>query len=47
MAVGDVELGQHVANVRLYGALADDQAFRDTGVGQALGHQLEHLALTV
>ena len=38
LAVGDVELGEHVPHVRLDGALADEKALRDAGVGETFGH---------
>lgn len=47
LALGDVELQQDVAHVCLHRALAEHQALPDRGVGQTLGHQLEHASLAV
>src|SRR5690242_16565771 len=46
-AVACVELHQQPADVGLDGGVAHEQAGRDLGVRLTLGHQLEHLALTV
>jgi hypothetical protein len=46
-AGGKVELEEDRADVRLDGSLGEPEAFGDAGVGAALGHQLEHLALAV
>ena len=47
VAVGgrQVELGEDVGDVLLDGAVADDQRGGDGGVGAALGHEPQHLAL--
>ena len=42
---GQVELGEDVGDVLLDRAGRDDERARDGGVGPALGHQAEHLAL--
>src|SRR4029453_2898452 len=47
LALRDVELAQHVADMRLDRALADEQPLRDTTVGQSLGHQPQDLALAL
>jgi hypothetical protein len=44
-ALGDAELHQDVAHVRLDRALAQVEPPGDACVGQALRHELEHLAL--
>jgi hypothetical protein len=41
----ETELGEDVVDVLFDRAAADHQRFRDRGVGQALGHQRQHLAL--
>src|SRR5690348_16533225 len=45
-AVAESELHQDARDVRLDGCLADDEAGRDLGVGEAAGEELEHLELT-
>src|SRR5918995_1823237 len=45
--VGEVQLGEYVADVILGRLLADEQAARDLGVAQPLRDQLEHLELPV
>src|SRR5262245_52753013 len=47
VAVLDVQLEQHVTYVGLDRAVAEDQPVCDPGVGQALGHQLQHPALAL
>src|SRR5690606_18308981 len=44
--VAQVELGQHLSDVRLDRRLGDDEPLGDLPVRQALGDELEHLALT-
>jgi len=46
LALGDVELGQDVADVGFDGAFADDEPVGDAGVGEAFGHELEYAAFT-
>jgi hypothetical protein len=38
-ALGDVELGEDVADVGFDGAFADDEPVGDAGVGESLGHE--------
>ena len=40
-ASAQAQLGQHPADVRLHGFLADDEAVRDLGVGEPLGDQAD------
>lgn len=47
LAIGKVELGEHMADVGLDRALAEIQALGDADVCKPLGHQLEHFALAV
>src|SRR5262245_15338405 len=44
-AVAQIELHQHVRDVRLHGRLADEQAGGDLRVREAAGNQLQHLEL--
>ena len=46
-ALGKAELHQQVAHVRLDRALAQHEPLGDPGVGETLGHQLEHLPLAI
>ena len=46
LVLGDVELHEDVADMRLDSALAHDQPRRDGAVCEALGHQLENIPLT-
>jgi hypothetical protein len=46
-ALGDVELGEDVADVGFDGAFADDEPVGDAGVGESFGHELEYAALTL
>jgi hypothetical protein len=46
-AFGYVEFHEEVADVRLDGALAEVEALGDACVGEAFGHQLEHVAFPV
>src|SRR5580693_8119908 len=46
-AGSDLELGEDVGDVKLDGALADEQPCGDVAVAQPRHHQFEHLALTV
>src|SRR5215204_2826520 len=47
LALRDVELAQHMADVRLDRALAEEQPLGDPAVGQPLGHQSEDLPLAL
>ena len=47
LAVGDVELGEDVADVGFDGAFADHEPVCDGSVGESLGHELEHAALAL
>ena len=44
-SVPQVQLGQDVPDVGLDGAFLHDKPFGDLGIGQALGHQPEHVEL--
>jgi hypothetical protein len=44
-AVAGADLGQQVVDMALHRGLADDQAFRDLGVGQARRDERQHLRL--
>ena len=46
-AVGDVELGEDVADVGFDGAFADHEPVGDGGVGESLGHEFEHAPLAL
>lgn len=41
------ELGEHASDVRLHRRLRDDELSSDLGVGEAAGHQPEHLRLAL
>src|SRR5699024_750641 len=43
--LAEAELREQALRVLLHRAAADEQPLRDPGVGQALAHQLQHLAL--
>src|ERR1700744_2906284 len=47
LGVGDAELEQDVTDVGLHRALAEVQPLGDPGVGEPLGHQTQHLPLTL
>jgi hypothetical protein len=44
---GHAELEHDTAHVAVDGSLADDEPARDRGISEALGHQLEYLALAL
>src|ERR687897_930718 len=44
-AVAELELHENVRNVCLHSRLADEQFLRDLSVGEAAGHQPQHLEL--
>jgi hypothetical protein len=46
-AFGEVELEENVVYVGLHGAFADDKPLRDTGVGEALRHELQYPPFTL
>jgi hypothetical protein len=47
LPLGYVELEEDVAYVRLDRAQAEDEPLGDGGVGESLGHKLEHASLTL
>src|SRR5450755_643145 len=46
-AVTQVQLGEEVVDVGLYGAFADSEISCDLDVGPALSHQRQHLAFPI